>query len=164
MCCTEKIKKAIACFSIFGLLLMAACYQQFERLTVKATGEGIIFTHPKMDEAARQGNLCDFGEISVSRKADNYSEQMWTAYSTEQNLKTPAEAMKKCRIVYGEPLPGTSVTIDPKPLREGTYDITGVVIIYNQKREVLRDLSFSDSFVLKKDEAGNLTVSQSAEK
>lgn len=160
----EKIKKAVVSFSIFGLLLLSACYQRFERLNVKVTDEGVIFSHPKMDEAMRQGNFCDFGEISVSRRTNDYDEQMWTVYSTEPTFQPSAEPLKKCYIVYGETLPQTSVTIDPKPLREGTYEVNGVVIIHNQKGETLKDLSFIDKFTLTKDEAGNLTVSQAAEK
>jgi hypothetical protein len=164
MCRAERIKRAVVSFGIFGLLITSACYQQFERLNVKATDEGIIFSHPKMDEALRQGNLCAFGEINVTRQTNDYSEQMWTAQSIEPTFQPFNEPLKECRIVYGEVIPQTSVRIDPKPLREGNYKVKGVVIIHNQKGETLKDLSFWNEFTLTKDQAGDLTVLQTTEK
>jgi len=162
----EKIKKTVAFFSFLGLLLMSACYQKFERLSVKATSEGIVFSHPKMDEAMRQGNLCVFGRMSVSRRAstNDYNEQMWMLENTESGFQQSTEPMRKSYIVYGETLPQMSVISNPKPLREGEYRVNGVVVIYNQKRELLKDLSFNDEFTLKNDASGNLTVIPSAEK
>ena len=162
----ERLKKTVTFFSFLVLLLMAACYQRFERLSVKSTAEGIIFSHPEMDEAISQENLCVFGRMSVSRQSspNDYKEQMWMLENTESGFQQSTEPMKKCYIVYGETLPQTSVIINPKPLREGSYEVNGVVGIYNQKRELLKDLSFIDKFSLKKDETGNLIVLPSTEK
>ncbi|MCY7376230.1 MAG: hypothetical protein LH472_09705 [Pyrinomonadaceae bacterium] len=160
--CAAKARKTVVFFSLCALLLiMAACYQRFERMSVKAIDEGISFSHPQMEEAMRQGNLCVFGEMSVSRQSspNNYSEQMWYLQNTESGFQPSTEPMKKPFIIYGESLPQTSVTVEPKPLREGKYRVSGVVVIYNQKRELLKDLSFNDEFVLKTDASGKLTVS-----
>ncbi len=156
-----KNKKAFVCVFLFSLLSTAACFERFERLSVKATDEGIIFSHPKIEEAMRQGNLCVFGELSVSRRSapNDYQEQMWYLQNTASGFQDSTEPLKKPYIIYGEPLPQTSVKIDPKPLREGNYRVNGVVVIYNQKRELVTDLSFNDEFVLKSDASGKLTVS-----
>lgn len=145
---------------LFGLTLTTACYQRFERLSVKATDEGIIFSHPKMEAATREGNLCVFGEMSISRRSqpNDYQEQMWYVQSTASGFQESTEPLKKPYIVYGETLPQTSVKVEPKPLREGTYQVNGVVVVYNQRRELVRDLSFNDEFVLKTDASGKLTV------
>ena len=155
------VKNALVFFSLCGLLLMTACFQRYERLSVKATDEGIIFSHPKMEEAMRQGNLCVFGEMSVSRQSqpNDYQEQMWYVQNTASGSQASTEPLKKPYIVYGETLPQTSVKVDPKPLREGTYRVNGVVVIYSQKREPVTDLSFNDEFVLKPDASGKLAVS-----
>lgn len=146
----------LAC-CLLAALLATACFQKFQRLEVKATGEGIIFSHPAMEKAARDGNLCVFGEISVSRE-NPASEQMWFVQNTASGFQASTEPMRKPYIVYGENLPQTKTIIAPKTLSEGKYRVNGVVGIYNEKRELLNDLSFNDEFVLKNDATGKLTV------
>lgn len=157
-----KNKKAFVFAFLFSLVLTAACFQRFERLSVKATDEGIIFSHPKMEEAVRQGNLCVFGELSVSRRRsqpNDYQEQMWYLQNTASGFQDSTEPLKKPYIIYGETLPQTSVKVEPKSLREGIYRVNGVVVIYNREREPVTDLSFNDEFILKTDASGKLTVS-----
>lgn len=160
------MKKLFALLIFCALPLVSSCYQRFEKFTIRATGEGITFSHPAMEAAARDGNLCIFGEINVSRRdsADNPQEEMWSLQNVESGFQTSTEPMKKSYILYGETLPQTQILIEPKPLREGIYRVKGVVGIYNQKRELLNDLSFTDKFVLEKDASGKLLVSTAAEK
>lgn len=158
----KAVKKSFVLLALSGLFLVSSCYQKFETLVVRSTDEGIIFSHPAMDDALRRGDFCIFGEISVSRRdaADNLQEEMWFVQNTESGFQTSAEPLKKSRIVYGETLPQTRILIEPKPLREGLYRVSGVIGIYNQKRELLRDLSFNDEFGLKADASGKLIVAE----
>lgn len=158
--------------SVFFLLVLCAlplissCYQRLEKLSVKASDEGIVFSHPAMDEATKQGNHCVFGEISVSRRdaAGNLQGEIWSAQNTESGFQPTAEALKKSYIIYGETLPQTRILVDPKPLVEGFYQVSGVVGIYNQKRELVKDLAFTDKFALEKDASGKLIVSNADQK
>lgn len=160
------MKKLFALLIFCALPFLSSCYQRFEKFTIRATDEGIVFSHPAMEAATRDGNLCVFGEISVSRRdaTDNPQEEMWSLQNTASGFQTSTESMKKPYILYGETLPQARVLIEPKLLREGIYRVSGVVGIYNQKRELLNDLSFTDKFVLQKDASGKLTVSIAAEK
>ena len=128
---------------------------------MKATDQGVTFSHPEMERAVGEGNLCVFGEISVSRRdaADNPLEEMWSMQNTASGFQPSTEALKNPYLLYGEILPQTRVLIEPKSLREGAYRVNGVIGIYNQKRELLRDLAFNDKFELKSDASGKLIVS-----
>ena len=153
---TKAVKKIRIFFIFCSLLLVSSCYQRFEKFSIRSADEGITFSHPEMEAAIKQGNLCVFGEISVSRRdsADNLQEEMWSLQNTESGFQPNTEPMKKPYIVYGERLPQTQVLIEPKPLREGNYRVTGVVGIYNQKHELLKDLSFVNKFSLARDSSG----------
>ena len=157
-------RKNFVRFALCGVLLTAACFQRFQPLNIQATDNGIVFSHPQMEAALRDGNLCVFGEISVTRQSapNDYQEQMWYVQSTAPGFQDSTEPMKKPSITYGETLPQTSVKVEPKLLREGVYQVTGVVVIYNQKRELVRDLNFNDKFVLGRDDSGKLIVSKAA--
>lgn len=151
-------RKAVVLVSLI-LLLITACYQRFQRLEVKATDEGITFSHPKMQEAFNQKNLCIFGEINVSRQTSQGDyEEMWSVQNTASGFQQSTAPMPKSYLVYGENLPQASVKILPKTLSEGKYRVNGVVGIYNEKHELLTDLNLADEFVLKNDAFGKLTV------
>ncbi len=144
-----------------ALPLISNCYQRLEKLNVSATDEGIIFSHPAMEDAIKQGNRLVFGEISVSRRsaADDFQEEMWSVQNTESGFQPTAELMGKSYIIYGENLPQTRILVEPKPLGENSYQVSGIVGIYNQNRELLKDLSFTNKFTLEKDASGKLIVS-----
>lgn len=162
----KLIEKLFFLFVFCALPLISNCYQRLENISVKATDEGIVFSHPAMEDAAKQGNRCVFGEISVSRRdaANAPQEEMWSAQNTESGFQPTAEPLKKSYIVYGETLPQTRILVEPKPLGEGFYIVSGVVGIYNQNRELLKDLSFTNKFKLEKDAAGKLIVSNADQK
>ena len=146
-------------------LFVNACFQQFESAEVKIEGGNLIFTHPRIKQAFESGEVCVFGEISVQRKApEGDFREMWRVSNTRTGFSEDTPAMNKPYVIYGESLPQTRVTIDPKPLLEGEYRARGVIGVYNQKRELLSDLSFTSEFVLESDGAGNFTVSKPAVK
>ena len=160
------MKKLIVVFVLCALPVISGCYQRSEKLSVRATSEGIVFSHPAMEEATKQGNHSVFGEISVSRRdgAGNPQEEMWSAQNTESGFQPTAEPLEKTFVVYGETLPQTRILVEPKPLREGFYEVSGVIGIYNQNRELLKDLSFTDKFTLEKDALGKLIVASADRK
>jgi hypothetical protein len=145
----------------FGLLFSVSCFQQLQNFEVKSNDDGIIFTHPKIEEAFKQNNTVIFGEINVSRRnKEGKSEEMWNAQSTSSGFSQSTEALKKPYIIYAETIPQTRVFTEAKPLEDGKYQVTGIIGIYDQNRKLLDDLNLAGEFTVKTDETGKKTIVQ----
>lgn len=152
-----KVLQSLA--ALFCACLLAACFQRFESIEVRATDAGIEFAHPKIEAAIKRGDSCVLHDLHVTRKSpEGDSREMWRIARPDDGRPRAANPLLKSNIIYGEQLNGMIVSIEPKPLGEGHYSVTGGAVIYDKNQTQTNAFEFMKEFDLKTDDAGKLIV------
>lgn len=111
--------------TLLSVLLLAACFQQFEAVRAIETKSGLAFEIPAMIAGLRQGQVYQLWDFTVVKHDCAGDCTMW--FIVRQPDSTNGEPLKTARLYYGSVPAGMAARMPAKTLSPGRYSLSATV-------------------------------------